>query len=117
MTQVIECPRCQQLFEFVAIERPSGRPIGANGHHGPPVGHPSSPTAAKRRVDQLVAEKRQAAQQKDRALDKRAAVNNGQVCPDHGVARPSRFGGLYCPQPAATASGWCDWEPDKKGAA
>lgn len=33
--------------------------------------------------------------------------DDGPICPDHGTARVSQFGGLYCP--AKTDAGHCKW--------
>ena len=116
------CPTCSQPFTVQAISEEL--PAATNGAHpqdvaSAPAPPPAdrTPSPARRRADQSFAEKRADQQHRERAADRRAAVKAEKVCPVHGVARPSRFGGLYCPQPAETESGWCSWSPTKEGAA
>jgi hypothetical protein len=41
---------------------------------------------------------------------------NGPVCPEHGLAKVSRWGGLYCPVPNPDTGGFCKWRSDRQPA-
>lgn len=109
------CPECGGLLE-VAKVIVGAQAIGANGSERSGRRTAAPAGRAQKKFAQRAAEKQADQQWKDRALDRRVATKKGQVCPAHGVARPSRFGGLYCPQPdPASPTGWCTWRPNNAG--
>ncbi len=115
---IYACPHCNGILSVRVYAQGEGA-SGAAGENGA-LPNPA-PFLGRTNTDG----RRAAAQRRGRAEDRRqqqasdqhqARRQNGTVCPDHGIAKPSRFGGLYCPMPGDSKNGWCTWSSEKGAA-
>lgn len=122
------CPHCQGALAVTPLVKNGDGALAAGTlEHGPDPDQGETVRnnqvqplqSQERRQRRASAEtKRQAQEQDQRSERRQNGVKDGNLCPTHGKATPSRFGGLYCPTPdKSSPSGWCSWRPGKQEAA